>query len=330
MIHEFEKSPVRGWFALTLQVIALPLVVMFLVGSISAVAQSADHASHGGAGLPGGIIGIVIGALAILCWLFNWLGFFVVNPNESRVILFFGRYVGTVRRIGFHYVNPFSMKKKVSLRVRTFETGSTESGEVKDPSTGRVVVAAKRGRGHPIKVNDRDGNPIEITAVVVWRVIDTAEALFNVDAYEQYVGTQSEAALRNLASQYHYDSVDDGSMSLRGNTDAVGEKLQVELAARMLKAGVEIIEARISSLAYAPEIAAAMLQRQQAGAVVAARQRLVDGAVGMVEMALARLTEKRTVELSNSQKASMVANLLVVLCSERGAQPVVSATSASE
>jgi len=218
----------------------------------------------------------------------------------------------------------------MSLRIRTFETGSQSSSEVKDPASGRVVVAAKRGRGHPIKVNDLDGNPIEIAAVVVWRVIDTAEALFNVEAFEQYVETQSEAALRNLASHYHYDSADDSVMSLRGNTDAVGEKLQSELAARMSKAGVEILEARISSLAYAPEIAAAMLQRQQAGAVVAARQRIVEGAVGMVELALARLEEKKTVELSNSQRASMVANLLVVLCSERGVQPVIAAAPSQE
>lgn len=327
MLREIEKSPISGWLALPFHLLALPVFILFLVGSIHRVAQGAEGS---GGDVAGGVLGIVIGSLAILAWLFNWFGFFVVTPNDSRVILFFGRYVGTVRRVGFHYVNPFSNQKKVSLRVRTFETGSQETGEVKDPTTGRIVVAAKRGRGHPIKVNDRDGNPIEITAVVVWRVTDTAEALFNVDAYEQYVGTQSESALRNLASQYHYDSVDDGSMSLRGNTDAVGEKLQAELAARMSTAGVEIIEARISSLAYAPEIAAAMLQRQQAGAVVAARQRLVDGAVGMVELALSRLAEKKTVELSNSQKASMVANLLVVLCSERGAQPVVSATSSQD
>ena len=235
-----------------------------------------------------------------------------------------------MRAIGFHYVNPFSSKKLLSLRIRTFETGSQSSSEVKDPASGRVVVAAKRGRGHPIKVNDLDGNPIEIAAVVVWRVIDTAEALFNVEAFDQYVETQSEAALRNLASHYHYDSSDDSAMSLRGNTDSVGEKLQAEISARLSKVGIEILEARISSLAYAPEIAAAMLQRQQAGAVVAARQRIVDGAVGMVELALARLEEKKTVELNSAQKASMIANLLVVLCSERGAQPVVSTSSQQE
>lgn len=326
-IVELPLKPFSGWLVLPFQLILLPVIVLFFIGSINAVVNNAQDSPER---LPGAILGIVLSVIFFLFWLFNWFGFFVVTPNDSRVILFFGRYRGTVRKIGFHYVNLFSVKKRLSLRVRTFETGSQSTNEVKDPGTGRVVVAAKRGRGHPIKVNDRDGNPIEIAAVVVWRVVDTAEALFSVDAYEQYVETQSEAALRNLASHYHYDSADDGAMSLRGNTDAVGEKLQTELAARLSMAGVEILEARISSLAYAQEIAAAMLQRQQAGAVVAARQRLVDGAVGMVEMALARLEEKKTVDLSSAQKAMMIANLLVVLCSERGAQPVVATTAKPE
>ena len=327
MIKEIPLSPYSGWLVLPFQLIALPAIVLCLSVSISTVAGAKFNDPSG---IPIGIAGIVICALLGLLWLFNWAGFFVVNPNQSRVVLFFGRYRGSVRAIGFHYVNPFSSKKLLSLRIRTFETGSQSSSEVKDPTSGRVVVAAKRGRGHPIKVNDLDGNPIEIAAVVVWRVIDTAEALFNVEAFDQYVETQSEAALRNLASNYHYDSSDDSAMSLRGNTDSVGEKLQAEISARLSKVGIEILEARISSLAYAPEIAAAMLQRQQAGAVVAARQRIVDGAVGMVELALARLEEKKTVELNGAQKASMIANLLVVLCSERGAQPVVSTSTQQE
>ena len=327
MIKEIPLSPYSGWLVLPFQLIALPAIVLCLSVSISTVAGAKFNDPSG---IPIGIAGIVICALLGFLWLFNWAGFFVVNPNQSRVVLFFGRYRGSVRAIGFHYVNPFSSKKLLSLRIRTFETGSQSSNEVKDPTSGRVVVAAKRGRGHPIKVNDLDGNPIEIAAVVVWRVIDTAEALFNVEAFDQYVETQSEAALRNLASNYHYDSSDDSAMSLRGNTDSVGEKLQAEISARLSKVGIEILEARISSLAYAPEIAAAMLQRQQAGAVVAARQRIVDGAVGMVELALARLEEKKTVELNSAQKASMIANLLVVLCSERGAQPVVSTSSQQE
>ena len=327
MIKEIPLSPHSGWMILPFQLIALPAIVLCLSVSISTVAGAKFNDPSG---IPIGIAGIVICAILVFLWFFNWAGFFVVNPNQSRVVLFFGRYRGSVRAIGFHYVNPFSSKKLLSLRIRTFETGSQSSSEVKDPASGRVVVAAKRGRGHPIKVNDLDGNPIEIAAVVVWRVIDTAEALFNVEAFDQYVETQSEAALRNLASHYHYDSSDDSAMSLRGNTDSVGEKLQAEIAARLSKVGIEILEARISSLAYAPEIAAAMLQRQQAGAVVAARQRIVDGAVGMVELALARLEAKKTVELNSAQKASMIANLLVVLCSERGAQPVVSTSSQQE
>ena len=327
MIKEIPLSPYSGWLILPFQLIALPAIVLCLSVSISTVAGAKFNDPSG---IPIGIAGIVICAILVFLWFFNWAGFFVVNPNQSRVVLFFGRYRGSVRAIGFHYVNPFSSKKLLSLRIRTFETGSQSSSEVKDPASGRVVVAAKRGRGHPIKVNDLDGNPIEIAAVVVWRVIDTAEALFNVEAFDQYVETQSEAALRNLASHYHYDSSDDSAMSLRGNTDSVGEKLQAEIAARLSKVGIEILEARISSLAYAPEIAAAMLQRQQAGAVVAARQRIVDGAVGMVELALARLEAKKTVELNSAQKASMIANLLVVLCSERGAQPVVSTSSQQE
>lgn len=326
MTKEISLSPFSGWLVLPIQLVAPVAIALLFTSAVGAL----NVTTGGSASNIVPILGVVFAPIAALGWLFNWIGFFVVNPNESRVILFFGRYQGSVRTVGFHYVNPFSVKKRLSLRIRTFETGSQSSSEVKDPASGRVVVAAKRSRGHPIKVNDRDGNPIEIAAVVVWRVIDTAEALFNVEAFEQYVETQSEAALRNLASHYHYDSVDDSLMSLRGNTDAVGEKLQSELAARMSKAGVEILEARISSLAYAPEIAAAMLQRQQAGAVVAARQRIVEGAVGMVELALARLEEKKTVELSNSQRASMVANLLVVLCSERGVQPVIAAAPSQE
>ncbi|MSR19274.1 MAG: SPFH domain-containing protein [Phycisphaerales bacterium] len=311
-----------GWTALVLQLLAMPLLVVGQVYFIITINES-----HKDVEMVIGIVGVFAIGLLFLGWLLNWIGFFSVTPNDSRVIVFFGTYRGTVRRVGFSHVNLFSSKRRVSLRVRTFETGSHTTPETKDPATGRVLVAGTRTRGTTIKVNDRDGNPVEIAAVVVWRVIDTAEALFNVDNYEQYVETQSESALRNLASQYHYDSSDDSVMSLRGNTDAVGDKLRDELAVRLAKAGVEVTEARISSLAYAPEIAAAMLQRQQAGAVVAARQRIVDGAVGMVEMALARLEEKRTVELSSQQKAQMVANLLMVLCSERGAQPVLTASS---
>lgn len=225
-------------------------------------------------------------------------GLFMVNPNESRVLQLFGDYRGTVKTPGLRWANPFYSKRAISVRVRNFESAR-------------------------LKVNDADGNPVEIAAVVVWRVVDTAEACFEVDDYENYVKVQSEAAVRSLATRYPYDAHEDHQTSLRGSTAAVAGDLKSEIQERLSKAGVQAIEARISHLAYAPEIAAAMLQRQQAGAIVAARQRIVDGAVGMVEMALARLSSHKIVELDEERKAAMVSNLLVVLCGERAAQPVV-------
>ena len=240
-----------------------------------------------------------------LAWLFVVLavvvlfaGLFMVNPNEGRVLQLFGDYRGTVKQPGLRWANPFYTKKAISLRVRNFETGR-------------------------LKVNDTDGNPVEIAAVVVWKVVDTAEASFEVDDYEHYVHVQSEAALRNLATRYPYDSHDDAQVSLRGNTASVARDLKHEIHDRLAKAGVEVIEARISHLAYAPEIAAAMLRRQQAGAIVAARARIVEGAVGMVEMALEHLARSTQVQLDEERKAAMVSNLLVVLCGDREAQPVV-------
>jgi len=225
-------------------------------------------------------------------------GFFVVNPNQAVVLQLFGKYVGTVRDNGLRWSNPFYSKHKVSLRAASFESGH-------------------------LKVNDLDGNPIELGAIIVWRVTDAAKATFEVDAYIKYVQVQSEAALRNLATNYTYDAHDDQQLSLRGNTAAIAEHLKTEVQEKMALAGVEIIEARISHLAYAPEIAQAMLQRQQAGAIIAARTKIVEGAVGMVEMALARLSQNKVVELDEERKAAMVSNLLVVLCGERGTQPVV-------
>ena len=225
-------------------------------------------------------------------------GLFMVNPNEGRVLQLFGDYRGTVKDPGLRWANPFYAKKAISLRVRNFETGR-------------------------LKVNDTDGNPVDIAAVVVWKVVDTAEARFEVDDYEHYVHVQSEAALRNLATRYPYDSHDDAQVSLRGNTAAVARDLKEEIQDRLAKAGVEVVEARISHLAYAAEIAAAMLRRQQAGAIVAARARIVEGAVGMVEMALALLEKSTQVRLDDERKAAMVSNLLVVLCADREAQPVV-------
>jgi regulator of protease activity HflC (stomatin/prohibitin superfamily) len=227
-------------------------------------------------------------------------GLFVVNPNEGRVLQLFGDYKGTARVPGLRWANPFYTKKKISLRVRNFESSR-------------------------VKVNDIEGNPIEIAAVVVWRVVDTAEAVFEVDDYNNYVKVQTESALRNLATSYPYDAHDDALISLRGHTAVVAEHLKKEIQERLARAGVEVIEARISHLAYAPEIAASMLQRQQAGAIIAARTRIVEGAVGMVEMALELLSRRDIVDLDNERKAAMVSNLLVVLCGERSTQPIVNA-----
>ena len=225
-------------------------------------------------------------------------GLQIVNPNEGQVVQLFGTYVGTLRDQGFWWVNPLANRRRVSLRVRNFESAK-------------------------LKVNDHDGNPIDIAAVVVWKVVDTAEAIFHVDNYENFVHVQSEAALRNLATLHPYEPHEEGEVSLRGSTAVVADLLRKEIQDRLSQAGVEVLEARISHLAYASEIAGAMLQRQQAGAIIAARSRIVQGAVSMVEMALEELARKQIVELDTERKASMVSNLLVVLCSDRHTQPVI-------
>ncbi len=225
-------------------------------------------------------------------------GCFMVNPNEARVLQLFGKYVGTVKDEGFRWANPFYAKRHISLRVRNFETSR-------------------------MKVNDIGGNPIEIAAIVVWKVVDTAEACFQVDRYEEFVKIQSEAAVRNLASQHPYDAHADDKISLRSHTAEISKQLCDEIQERLNQAGVEVLEARISHLAYAPEIAEAMLRRQQAGAIVAARTLIVEGAVGMVEMALEQLSRKKIIELDHERKAAMVSNLLVVLCGETSSQPVI-------
>jgi regulator of protease activity HflC (stomatin/prohibitin superfamily) len=240
---------------------------------------------------------IVASAIAAAVFFVLLFGVFMVEPNQGRVLTLFGDYRGTERRCGLRWANPFLGKRAVSLRVRNFETGR-------------------------LKVNDADGNPIEIAAVVVWKVVDTFEAVFRVDDYEHFVHVQSEAALRGLATRYPYDSHGD-EQSLRGSTVEIAQQLQSEIDERLAQAGVEVLEARISHLAYAQEIAQAMLQRQQASAIIAARQKIVDGAVGMVEMALAKLSEQRIVELDEERKAAMVSNLLVVLCSDRATTPVI-------
>jgi len=310
--EERTLSPWNGWLVFPFHMLLLPIAIVMLVDAIS------------NNGAPPDVGGIVVSIFGIFVWLTIWLGYFVVGPGDSRAILFFGKYKGTVRRVGFHWVKPFSSKRKVSLRVRTFETGSSVGSDVTNPSTGQLVSKGARTRGHPIKVNDRDGNPIEIAAVVVWQVVDTAQALFNVDDYACFVEVQAESALRNLASQFHYDAPDDHETpSLRGSTDLIGAKLRDELHQRLAQAGVEVMEARISSLAYAPEIAAVMLRRQQATAVVAARTKIVEGAVGMVEMALVQLEARNIAKFSDADRVRMVSNLLVVLCGETNAQPVV-------
>jgi regulator of protease activity HflC (stomatin/prohibitin superfamily) len=248
--------------------------------------------------LASGTMWLLIGSITLFVVCLLCLpGFFIVNPNEAVAVLLFGDYKGTTRRTGFHWANPFYSTIKISLRARNLN-------------------------GERLKVNDSSGNPVEIAVVVVWKVSNTAHALFEVDDYEEYVHTQSESAVRHLASAYAYDG-EDGEVTLRGATEEINERLSRELDERLNRAGVDIIEARISHLAYAAEIAHAMLQRQQASAVVAARKKIVEGAVGMVEMALSELGQKQIVDFDDDKKATLVSNLLVVLCSEHAAQPVV-------
>lgn len=310
-----EKTivPPSGWPMLALSIGGLLFGGLLLPVSIS-LAQGVPFV--GGLGVLAAIAILLISFLAMF-------GFLAVQPNDARVLLLFGEYRGTVKQSGFFWINPFYSKRKVTLRVRNFETGSTNTAEKKNEA-GIVVQQKTRTLGRPSKVNDRDGNPIEISAVVVWKVVNTAEAMFEVDDFEDFVAVQSEAALRNLATRHPYDS-EDHEVSLRSSTEEISEQLMHDIQARLEKAGVEVLEARISHLAYAPEIAAAMLQRQQAGAIIAARARIVEGAVGMVQQALEHLSRDKIVELDDERRAAMVSNLLVVLCSDRHAQPVVNA-----
>lgn len=245
---------------------------------------------------------IAVIALALLGFFefFLLFGLFMVQPNNAVVLQLFGRYVGTTREEGLRWANPFYSKRPISLRVRNFESSK-------------------------LKVNELEGSPIEIASVVVWQVVDSAEAMFQVDDYENFVHVQSESALRQMATTYPYDLHDDVKIALRSHSAEISEHLQREIQERLAQAGVKVIEARISHLAYAPEIAGAMLRRQQANAVIAARTRIVEGAVGMVEMALAQLSERKIVELDDERRVAMVSNLLVVLCSENEAQPVLNA-----
>lgn len=250
----------------------------------------------------GSVPALIGGVVLLLAALVVLVGLVAVSPGEARVLQFLGSYTGTVRPTGLQWVNPISSKKEVSTRIRNHETAV-------------------------MKVNDAEGNPIEIAAVVVWQVADTAQASFSVDNFVEFVETQTETAVRHIATSYPYDHDGQHNLSLRGNAEEITEKLSAEIATRVEAAGVEVIESRLTNLAYAPEIAQAMLQRQQAGAVVAARQRIVEGAVGMVDLALNRLSEQDVVELDEERKAAMVSNLLVVLCGDRATQPVVNTSS---
>jgi regulator of protease activity HflC (stomatin/prohibitin superfamily) len=281
--NEIERKTINGWFM---------LAVLMMAGL--ALGLGLREIIAGSFGPPATILW-VIGAVV---WTFLLAGFFTLQPNMAAALVLFGKYTGTVKTEGFHWANPLFHKHRLSLRARNLNN-------------------------ERIKVNDSRGNPIEIGAVIVWRVVNSAHALFDVDEFVHYVSVQSESALRHLASAYPYDTTEDGQLSLRGSMDEVSASLTTELQDRVSKAGVKIEEARLSHLAYAPEIASAMLQRQQAEAIVAARTRIVDGAVGMVELALARLDQSTQVRLDDDRKAAMVSNLLVVLCGDRSAQPIV-------
>jgi hypothetical protein len=291
-VYERVARGAPGWPVLGLSVLGL------LAGGAATVVGIG--LASGGDGAVGATL-IVLGALLSLGSLFVAGGLIAVAPGEARVVQLLGRYIGTVRTDGLRWVNPLTSRRRISTRIRNHETD----------------VA---------KVNDFDGNPIEMAAVVVWQVEDTAKAVFEVDDFVEFVAIQTETAVRHIAGSYPYDSHDNG-LSLRDNADEITAKLSTEIGVRVAAAGVKIIESRITRLSYAPEIAQAMLRRQQASAVVAARQRIVDGAVGMVESALTRLADNNVVDLDEERKAAMVSNLLVVLCGDRDAQPVVNTGS---
>lgn len=295
MASEFERRTLSGWVMLPVLIVLMLVTAYLFYGQAYAASQVPRHT------VPvAQIWGMVGYGLVTVVLIVLYCGFFTLQPNEAAVLLLFGAYRGTARDAGFHWANPFYTRRKISLRIRNFNTDT-------------------------LKVNDQRGNPTEIAAVVVWRVQNTAQATFDVDDYQNYVKVQSESALRHTASRFPYDTGAEHEISLRGSMDEVSKTLREELQERLAKAGVVVEEARLSHLAYAAEIAGAMLRRQQAEAIVAARLRIVEGAVGMVELALEKLEEKKTVKLDDERKAAMVSNLLVVLCGEQAAQPVVNA-----
>jgi regulator of protease activity HflC (stomatin/prohibitin superfamily) len=292
-----RERAVRGFAGLPVLVMSL----LAMVGGVGLVTAGIVVLARG-SGLPAGVALVAAGVVILLLGLGAMFGLTQVVPGEARVVQLFGRYVGSLRLSGLRWVNPFTRRRRVSTRIRNHETALA-------------------------KVNDADGNPIEIAAVVVWRVEDTAQALYDVDDFVRFVDIQTETAVRHVASSHPYDAHGDGKLSLRQNADEITGQLTDEIAARVAPAGVTVLESRLTRLSFAPEIAQAMLRRQQAEAVIAARQRIVEGAVGMVEMALARLEERDIVELDSERKAAMVSNLLVVLCSEQNTQPVVNTGS---
>jgi len=287
VIRETERKLINGLFMLVV-LVALSLYIGY--GFATSLPSEGQQ--------PESVLAIVGWVVAMMLTIFLWTGLFIVNPNEAKVLQLFGKYAGTAKGQGLWWANPFLTKRKISLRIRNFETPK-------------------------MKVNDLRSNPIEIAAIVVWQVVETAEAMFEVDNYDNYVHVQSESALRSLATHYPYDSHAEGEKALAVHTEEIVEELKREIQARLEKAGVKVIEARISHLAYAPEIAQVMLRRQQANAIIAARQRIVEGAVGMVDMALDLLSKRDIVKLDEERKAAMVSNLLVVLCAEQPAQPVL-------
>ena len=292
MKKEITKTQMNGWTVLFANIIfILAAIAIFIYGIV--LLKQRDGS--------GGFI-LSLGIIMFITSIILFAGLFTVEPNEAVVLILFGKYIGTEKTTGFRWANPLYTKKKISLRVRNFDS-------------------------EKLKVNDEKGNPIEISAVVVWKVEDTAEAVFEVDDYLNYVHVQSESAIRHLATSYPYDDTEGEKISLRSSLDEVSEHLQKEIDERVNAAGVVVLEARINHLAYAPEIAHAMLQRQQAQAIIAARQKIVEGAVGMVEMALDKLKENGIVDLDEERKATMVSNLMVVLCSDKAAQPIINAGS---
>jgi regulator of protease activity HflC (stomatin/prohibitin superfamily) len=321
---EREREAVGGWLALV-------LVVLWFIAAVAVIVSVGVAAAEGGLSPAAAGTRIWAAILMIGCGVFLCFGFFTLQPNEARVLILFGAYKGTVRRSGFHWANPLYARHRgvvpgapaVAKRVKVGPVSVSDGTATRPKLTTKLSLRAHNFNSDTLKVNDKRGNPVEIAAVVVWRVEDTAQAVFDVEDYQSYVQVQSESAIRSIASLYAYDHGEDHEVTLRGGGDEVSQELRKELEVRLAKAGVVVEEARLTHLAYAPEIAPAMLRRQQAEAVIAAREKIVLGAVSMVEMALRELAHKNVVKLDEERKAAMVSNLLVVLCGTEEAAPVI-------